>query len=381
METRMSGGMPPDTDRPGQFRGYGGWLLVLAMLGATIGILSATWGGPGPRTEEDERPSRPGATVDHRSPTWSLAFSRDDRRLASSTVYGDLDLGDMTGGSRKTIRLGPDNAARTLAFSPDNRTLAIGGYGGHIRLLDPTSGDEVDRLDTGRRYDATHLAFSPDGRYLAVGGFAGALTLWDWDSRRRLVDLEGHLAAIEAMAFSTDGMTLATCDSAGQVKVWNIPSGEERATFRTCEAADKLVALAFSPDAALLATLSRDRRVVRLWGTSGGEPRGAHPVKASHVKALAFSADKAVLAVPGTGGTIELWGVAEARILGAFKVGENDLGAVAFSRDGRVLATGDSLGVLHIVDVAEALADRKNPADPAAGPSCQGDDVGESTNR
>jgi WD40 repeat protein len=348
---------------------------VIAMLGATICLLTSTWEDSQPRSDENGRPSAPIMLGDHPSPVWTLVFSPDDSRLASATVLGDIRIEDLVTGHRKIIRLGPMNSARSLAFSPDDRTLAIGGFGRDVRLLDASSGDEVDRLDTGRAYEATHLVFSRDGKYLAVGGFGGALTLWDWGRRRWLADLDGHLGGIDALAFSTDGTSLATSENAGLVKVWAIPSGKERTTFRTCDSGDTVAALAFSSDGARLATLSRQSRVIRLWDTSGGEPRGTLPFEVSDVKALAFSPDGATLAMARGDGVIAFWGVAEARVVGAVRASEKGLGSVAFSGDGRVVAAGGTEGALHLVDFAHSLAHGMKTDFMVAGPNRPGDDV------
>jgi WD40 repeat protein len=378
MEISMLNGRSSEGGRPGRFWGLGGWALVLAIFGATIGLLASTWDDSLSPPDEDVRPSALVKLGDHRSPVWSLVFSPDNTRLASATVLGNICLEDLTDGRRTMITLGPMNSARSLAFSPDGRTLAVAGFGRAIRLLDASSGDEVDRLDTGREYEATHLVFSRDGNYLAVGGFGGALTLWDWGSRRRLADLDGHLGGIVALAFSTGGKSLATCDNAGLVEVWDIPSGKERTTFSTCDPGDTVAALAFSSDGTMLATLSRQRSVVRLWGTSRGEPRGTLPIGVSDVRALAFSPDGAVLAMSRGDGVVVFWGVTEARVLGASRASEKGLGSVAFSGDGRVLATGGTEGSVHLVDVAHSLAHEMTTAFLAAGPNCHGDDVAES---
>ena len=75
----------------------------------------------------------------------------------------------------------------TLAFSPDERTLASGSFDGSVKLWD------VERralLWSGWHSKVTSwLAFSPDGALLASGAHDGTVRLWDAKLGTPLQDL------------------------------------------------------------------------------------------------------------------------------------------------------------------------------------------------
>jgi RNA polymerase sigma factor (sigma-70 family) len=122
-----------------------------------------------------------------------LALSPDGRRLAArihtrrhnseKDVYDDLRLGDTATG-RELARLRLD-APAVFAFSGDGRLLAVADATG-ARLWETASGKEVGRLRApdgtarppGRGF-ARSLALSPDGRTLATGHADGTILLWD----------------------------------------------------------------------------------------------------------------------------------------------------------------------------------------------------------
>lgn len=75
----------------------------------------------------------------------------------------------------------------------------------------------------GSKSAATSVAFSPDGKTLAVGGGGGMLRLWDVATRLQLgAPLAGHKNGVRSVAFSPDGKTLASGGTDTTVRLWRI---------------------------------------------------------------------------------------------------------------------------------------------------------------
>jgi WD40 repeat protein/tRNA A-37 threonylcarbamoyl transferase component Bud32 len=230
----------------------------------------------------------------------------------------------------------------SVAFSPDGKTLALGGSG--ITLWDLATGQELVSLK-GHSQEVTSIAFSPDGKSLASAGggrlggngpIPGELKLWDVATRKERTSLKGHTDRVTSVAFSPDGKTLASSQGSvrthetipGEVKLWDVATGQERGSLKGHT--QPVTSLAFSRDGRTLASGSMDS-TIRLWEVATG-PELATLKGAGY--SLVFSPDGKTLA-SWSGVRVKLWDVATGQ--------ERPFGGnrpVAFSPDGKTLASG-----------------------------------------
>jgi len=184
-------------------------------------------------------PGRPPRTLAADDATvTSVAFSPDGRRLVSGGMSGRVKLWDLSAERPAAAVLdeqagtGPVWAvAYSLApdpLSPGGRreVVAAGGDQRVVRVYDVGRGRWGETL-SGHEGPIRSIAFSPDGRTLATGSTDKTVRLWSSLSAQELLKLEGHLGAVTSVAFSPDGRTLASGSFDWYVKLWYAATDEE----------------------------------------------------------------------------------------------------------------------------------------------------------
>ncbi|MFD9107106.1 helix-turn-helix domain-containing protein [Streptomyces bottropensis] len=277
----------------------------------------------------------------HTSTVSTLAYGPDGKTLAGGGFDGTVRLWDPATGRTRKVLAGPEDKddpafVRTLAFGPDGRTIATSGND-DARLWDPDTG-RVRASVAVREPDDDNMAavgFDRDGRALAVTESGQVL---DVAGGRVTTTLRGPTGLEMAVAFGPDGRTLATSTRDHTAQLWDLATGRVLFTLRSRTGV--VSSLAFSRDGRTLATGTEDG-TVHLWNTADGRRRTTLTSASSRVESMAFAPDGRTLAAGSYDGTVRLWDLATGRAATTLTGHTSPVMSVAFSPDGTELATGD----------------------------------------
>jgi WD40 repeat protein len=283
----------PDT-RSLAFSPNGAWLLIGSGDASRGNYLLSMW-WPAQNQYYDLSMER--ATV------WEAAFSPGGKWAAYVVDNPNRDfLGyivDVESKNQITALTG-SGAAYCLAFSPDEKLLALGGLGeypdGRIWLYDTANWTVIYELPV-QGQNVLDLVFSPDGARLYSAGTDGQIRSWNTaDGTLQNTLQKGRQA--NRIALSPDGALLASiyCSSSdtygctlGGVVVWKVAGGKIIIEF-----ADVAFTAAFSPDGSLLATGGNyNDPLIRIRDIATWELIGGVDTLAT---SLAFSSDGTLLA-------------------------------------------------------------------------------------
>lgn len=236
------------------------------------------------------------AVYDNRS-IWGLNLFRDGRTALILANVGPR-LYDWTTGKLIGSLWDMPNWTCSSALSPDERTAAVGCWGGSIHLFDVASGRYLGAKGgwDGTKWDT---AFSPDGRFVAAAGSPDHVALWPMDGGGPVI-------------------------RPGFNRPWGLD---------------------WSPDGTLLACVDREK--LSVMRPDSGERVFSQPVPV-HLRKPSFSPDGRYLAVSGSRVLVyecNGWGkVLDAPCAGILK-------GHCWSPDSRQLAVGSDDGSIRLVDV------------------------------
>jgi hypothetical protein len=157
-----------------------------------------------------------------------LAIAPDGDHVVVADVDGRVYLCNTGTKSPILMRPGLPGGATvlSLAFAPDNTTVAVGASKGTTYLWDTvrnTSTTVTDPSSTG----VDSVAFSPNGAILATGDANGMVYFWDVRTGGLITQYPFFPPGqnVNSVAFSPDGKDLAVAYSDGYVYVWRITIG------------------------------------------------------------------------------------------------------------------------------------------------------------
>ncbi len=333
-----------------------------------------------------------------------VVFSPDGRRLAVSGPEA-VEVREADSG-REVCRL-PHGSGRwdvffpkegpDLAFAPDGKLLIVATL--PPRVWDTTTGQFVNSLG-GHAGNVPGVAFSPDGIHAATASHDGTVRLWDVRSGRERIALRGHQGWVSRVRFHPGGWCLASCGrEPGDVRVWDLTRHPEHQTLpdtsaqafafdpesdelrlvsyegylgvgnpatgqtawgRRIDLSQKFVSpatvVAFSGDSRRVASVCRDRRVVKVHDARTGQVRATLAGLEMPAVSLAANRDgsRVVAAAlwrlkeKGEAREVRVWDVDRAETLAVLHpaVAPDPFlrGAVALSPDGGRLAFDDYSG-------------------------------------
>ena len=271
--------------------------------------------------------------VGHGGPIRSLAISPDGRGLLSGSFDTAAIRWSLQSETAEQVLRYHADGVNAVAFLKDGRMITAGA---DARIAVWTAGrPEPDRVMEGHLAPIAALAVSPDGTLLASASWDRTVRLWSLaDGTSRV--LEGHTQNVNGVAFLPDGRLVSVGYDLA-LRIWRLPDGQSDIVTLPAP----LNAVAVAPDGEIV-TGAVDGRLRML--TADGKVSGEVAAGPTPVVALTMSADGALIAAAGIGGTVVIIDRKSRNQLRTLLGPGPPVWSVAFLSDRQTLVTGGADG-------------------------------------
>src|SRR6267142_2614895 len=311
-----------------------------------------------------------------------LAFTQDGHLMVAGLINKRLKLWDVTGKGNERELGSTASEINGIRFSRDGRLLSLSeGY--TVKLWDVASGRELPSLNAPnsglfKTQVSVSANFSEDGKRVATGGFDTPTVLWETETGKQLLKMNGRTNMAYKAAFSADGTQLS---SGGRTR-WDLRTG--RGLRLTSAPSDKVLGVP-SPDGKLLATYAPNSNAISILETpTGRQLQTLTPATSGGVvERMSFSPDGTMLVATygpdreqqqkpvtfpqsaNNENQLRLWDVKSGRELRSLAVTSLPMD-VGFSADGRMLATLGNMDQISLWDTASGSKVRDLTSSPLA---------------
>lgn len=154
----------------------------------------------------------------------AMNFSKDAAELVIGAASGETFVLARSRYRLRHLASAPSTggAISSIAFSPDDRTLALAASSGVVRLFEPDSLQQIGLplADPGRSGGINSVAFSMNGRLLAAADGNGSTYVRDVRTGKIINVLSDPASAgVSGVAFNVGG-NVATADLSGETYLW-----------------------------------------------------------------------------------------------------------------------------------------------------------------
>ena len=150
--------------------------------------------------------------------------------------------------------------------------IATGDYAGQIILWKSENGEKIKEIGEAHRSRVFCLAFSPDSKKLASGGYDDKAKLWNLEKACEAIGdpLAGHRDSVYSVGFSADGETLVSggCDS--QIIIWSVKDQKKIGNPLTSHSS-AVSCVTFTPDGKKVISGSKDKSII-IWDVESQKP-------------------------------------------------------------------------------------------------------------
>jgi len=231
-----------------------------------------------------------------------IKFTPDGQKFAFIDKNQQLVLRDVERGKQTEFDIG-QGVPRSISFSPDGTSAAIGTSDGSVHLLSLSNGAiSASFAAEGRAVSIVEVGST--GQFILVADVSGSVRIVEATSGAVVRRIRASNATLTDIQFGVDETEFFTTDSDGRLAHWRVDADSPIAVYEGAER--PLVSLAFSVEGRTVAAVEDQKRLLIWEYGQTGEPKiiDAHPEGIVKVR---FDSSPGRLVTTGMEGVTKFW--------------------------------------------------------------------------
>jgi WD40 repeat protein len=300
----------------------------------------------------------------HTAEVWSVALTPDGRRAVSTSADHTLKLWDLeTGQILRTfeghLQFRDTKSARMLlavtdvAVLPNEEKAISASQDKTLKVWDLESGRALLTLE-GHSDGIRRLAVTPDGTRVVSASDDRTLKVWDLRTGHYTATLVGHSDRVSGVAVTADGKRTVSASFDRTLKVWDLESG--RALLTLEGHGDAVMDVAVTPDGNRAVSASADR-MLKVWDLVKGVETSTLAGHSDAVISLDLTADGSRVISASSDETLKVWDLTKLERGSSHASHAGSVTYVAITPDGRRVVSAADDHTLKVWDASRGRAE------------------------
>ncbi|KAG0301629.1 hypothetical protein BGZ98_008181 [Dissophora globulifera] len=266
----------------------------------------------------------------------SCAYSPDQKTYAVGVCDGTISLYDSSTSLKIYMLHGHTGSVTSVMYSPTGHQIASCGDDNTVRLWDAQTGSPGLTL-TGHTDSVMSVMYSPSGHQIASGSCDKTVRLWDAQTGSLGLILTGHTDSVMSVVYSPSGHQIASGSYDKTVRLWDAQTGSLGLILTGHT--DSVMSVVYSPSGHQIASGSYDK-TVRLWDVQTGAIGIILSGHSNHITSVVYSPSGHQIASGSYDKTVRLWDAQTGASGPVFSGHTNAITSVVYSPSGHQIASG-----------------------------------------
>lgn len=234
------------------------------------------------------------------SPITAVAVCPSGSYIAVGMENGETILRSLFTGKQKTVHR-EETPITSLLFSQNNRWLVVSSRSGTVLFLD-LKNNKTYPFPTS--FNVTAMLPLQDGLRFGLGTDFGSIQIWDFEQKKMIREIDGHVLPIQNLALSANGKQFVSSSEDRMMRIWDLNHGK---CLQTIEDNEDIVNTVFMGDDSFSLVTGCSSDLIKIWDYNKGSLLHIMDGRGDGILTLTPGLEHSAFLSGNKNGTVVLW--------------------------------------------------------------------------